>query len=430
MISKYIKTFLTNCLIIFLCVISLLFYLYILAESYEENNQNLNNDFESLNQDLNQEKKSNENKELFEEKGSGLKEGFNFDVEEYQVSNVESNESKFDIDKENDLGLNRLFDNTFNINKETLDKNAESFDKNRSLELNLNNDQVNDEVNDQLKNFLDSLLILEKTIDPSHLNILKEISANQNDQEVSKTRNIFNLTVDTKLIKEVIDKFDQADSVTSSELFEREVRNIRESPVSSNNSSDLRKLISELKYDESIVILTPKSNDVTNIPKVDETKGSSEDTGDVRNTDKIRQYIFSKIKPHQPDHPLPLPSWFIVPEKPTDPAEVDTWNKDNEARKYWTSKFPFLSEHFEQINITRNRFRLEKESNNSNVFDIDKEEVLGIENMFNAEQSQVSNVESNENRFDIDKEEDLGLNRLFDDDNVNSTNNNNYKNNK
>ena len=51
--------------------------------------------------------------------------------------------------------------------------------------------------------------------------------------------------------------------------------------------------------------------------------------------------------------PLPLPSWHepgIQPSK-DDLEGRAAWERNLAVQKYWVSKFPFLSEHHEQITL-------------------------------------------------------------------------------
>ena len=52
------------------------------------------------------------------------------------------------------------------------------------------------------------------------------------------------------------------------------------------------------------------------------------------------------------ENPLPLPNWFEVPKQPETREELETWKKDNIVRKYWTTKYPFLAEHYEEIKLS------------------------------------------------------------------------------
>jgi hypothetical protein len=59
---------------------------------------------------------------------------------------------------------------------------------------------------------------------------------------------------------------------------------------------------------------------------------------------------------HDPDNLLtksksvPYPVWWEVKDKPTDPVELKKWESDLNTKKKWTSLYPFLPEHHEEMN--------------------------------------------------------------------------------
>lgn len=144
-------------------------------------------------------------------------------------------------------------------------------------------------------------------------------------------------------------------------------------PPSSEASDEMEKLILSIRSEVNgdVTILSSPSNtessytsieassnqpfDNTHTDKEDITKGKEKDinTDDRDSTSSNRKQIIIITKPlKEGEGPLPLPSWQEVPTQPSDPQELELWRKDNAVRKYWTSKYPFLNEHYEQINLS------------------------------------------------------------------------------
>lgn len=54
----------------------------------------------------------------------------------------------------------------------------------------------------------------------------------------------------------------------------------------------------------------------------------------TRNWCERIQLIFSNQNPYY----QPLPSWFDVPTRPTNPSDLERWEKDNIMRRFWTTR--------------------------------------------------------------------------------------------
>jgi hypothetical protein len=48
--------------------------------------------------------------------------------------------------------------------------------------------------------------------------------------------------------------------------------------------------------------------------------------------------------------PIPYPVWWEVKDKPTDPVELEKWESDLKIKKRLTSLYPYLPEHYEEMN--------------------------------------------------------------------------------
>lgn len=48
--------------------------------------------------------------------------------------------------------------------------------------------------------------------------------------------------------------------------------------------------------------------------------------------------------------PVPYPVWWEVTDKPTNPEDLEKWEKDLEVKKKWASLYPFLDEHYKETN--------------------------------------------------------------------------------
>lgn len=88
----------------------------------------------------------------------------------------------------------------------------------------------------------------------------------------------------------------------------------------------------------------------------------------------------------------PMPSWHEVPTRPTEPWNIEQWERDNVVRSRWAER---LNGGYEQINIVTNESMDDYYS--TDWFD----------NGYEDPQNLIG--------YDIFDEDDLGLNRLFDD---------------
>lgn len=198
-----------------------------------------------------------------------------------------------------------------------------------------------------------------------------------------------------------------------------------------NNEKDLNK---ELEYSSDssdinteIVKLIRSGNDVQVYISDSESLSSSDRAltcfslnGEPLDKEKIKESLCNndEVKPRKvviitkpSDTPLPLPSWYHVAEEPSrydDEQAYQEWRHNVNIQKAWTRKFPFLSDHYQQIDLNQRindwTSGLQKVNNEikseTNIFETD--ENLHLDKLFKEE----TNL--------LEKDEDLFLDKLFD----------------
>ena len=128
------------------------------------------------------------------------------------------------------------------------------------------------------------------------------------------------------------------------------------------------------------------------------------------NVHKSRKVVIITNPVKEGENPLALPSWNEVPTQPLDPEELKTWHKDNAVRKFWTSKFPFLSEHYDQVKLSSKELIQETSLIQKTDNSIDEyEEYEGITSLF--EEAKPKRIKTNSDL--LDQEEETGLSDLF-----------------
>ncbi len=116
----------------------------------------------------------------------------------------------------------------------------------------------------------------------------------------------------------------------------------------------------------------------------------------IENNNNNRKKVIIVVTPT--DHPLPLPSWHEVEKRPLtdDPIEWEKWRRNVLIQKAWTSKFPFLAEHYECIPVNQRvnawRNRIEKGENvrdftitDQDIFEQDPNIGEDIRNLYSSE---------------------------------------------
>lgn len=134
-------------------------------------------------------------------------------------------------------------------------------------------------------------------------------------------------------------------------------------------------IVGQIRNGEEIYIYSPSIMDTesNNSDSIGSRKPSIQE-------EEIVEEILQDLKKHNKrilivkssDHPMPLPSWTEVSEKPINgkKEDLEDWKKNVSIQKAWVSKFPFLSEHYDCIPINQRinawRNRLEESENVNN----------------------------------------------------------------
>lgn len=109
---------------------------------------------------------------------------------------------------------------------------------------------------------------------------------------------------------------------------------------------------------------------------------------------------------------MPLPSWHIVSKEPSK-DDMDAWlewKKNVESQKVWAKKFPFLTEHYEQITLSQERVAkwVADIENRPNTSWMEQEDSYNIDTLFEE------SVKDKNNFTDWMEEEDsFNLEELF-----------------
>lgn len=259
----------------------------------------------------------------------------------------------------------------------------------------------------------------EKIIDPLQVQLL-------NYEAFIKNSNIDVLDLDPNTIKpgelvlikkliEDINTTENKDSVTTplsarsdtSSEFERLVKEIRSGSIVTILT------ISDTEDDESLSPTYPPSwvHGVSCVPSDDAVREANvEELNPTKG--KGRQIVFITKPVLEGENPLPLPSWFHVPKQPESDQELEMWKKDNIARKYWTSKYPFLDLHYQESSfslgtkdcLTQETKDLKENQATYHKTDNVEEQYVGLESL---------KALFKENKDLLDGNEDACLDKLF-----------------
>lgn len=152
-------------------------------------------------------------------------------------------------------------------------------------------------------------------------------------------------------------------------------------------------------------VLERGSFSIRNIPSIS-SELNSEDTRELefRYNHRVHwrerlQILFSYQNPDL----QPMPSWFEVPTRPSEPWAIEEWERDNVARRFWSKR---LNGGYYQTNIIIKDSVNDSIVNNIDIFE--QEEDIGLERLFSE-----SNSDSSSSTSWMDEEEDLGLRLLY-----------------
>jgi hypothetical protein len=165
------------------------------------------------------------------------------------------------------------------------------------------------------------------------------VTVNENGDKVT------NLTINTGVANAFIASIDSGDSLGSESLeYENAIRAIRSTPVVIN-SPEFREMFEAINGTTalSIVEVSPPSPEVPD--STIHSPGMLETLNQMRAD--FRESI-SLLFSHQIPDAQPMPSWFEVPTRPTEPWAIEIWEKDNVIRNYWANR---LNGGYTQTNV-------------------------------------------------------------------------------
>jgi len=156
---------------------------------------------------------------------------------------------------------------------------------------------------------------------------------------VSVTENgeqITNLTINTDVANAFIaSSIDSVDSSGSGSLeYENAIRAIRSTPVITN-SPEFIEMFESINGTRalSIVEVSPTSPEVLD--------STVHDPSVLERMDQMRVDFRERISllfSHQLPDAQPMPLWFEVPPRPTEPWAIEIWERDNAIRDYWATR--------------------------------------------------------------------------------------------
>lgn len=282
-----------------------------------------------------------------------------FASEEKSADKISSSEDKPEVNLQETLLDVNVEKPGANSENEVVNRNLEAFKANQELAIQSEQSNVLAEYE---KNGYQALN-LEPELSLKLVELISSIVP-ENNREDLKDKNILNLTLGPKEIEILKEKLKEEEEQDQEDLeLEREFNSMDRSPtfVSPTTPSPLFKVLDDLEGKEvSIPFWTERMEKaLQNMPDVspevinyDPTKADAETK---QKAERIRQLIFSRIAPvdESQRYPRPYPGWIDVPSIPSDPEERKIWAQDNEVRKQWASKYPFLPEHYEQIKVAQ-----------------------------------------------------------------------------
>ena len=150
----------------------------------------------------------------------------------------------------------------------------------------------------------------------------------------------------------------------------------------SSSSGVNTEIVNRIRSGDNVTIYSQSEGEMevqTEMPQENQTEMSQEnhDSPLMSEKEMVKQLIDNInsnrkkviIVTEPTDNPLPLPSWYEVEARPKndDPKEWEKWRRNVLIQKAWTSKFPFLVEHYERIPVNQRinawRNRIENSEN-------------------------------------------------------------------
>ena len=263
---------------------------------------------------------------------------------------------------------------TQKVNSKDLEENSENIDTNpHEIEIKPNK-ELSDNSNSKLIYHTEdndstedngSTDITSPSISPSEDELYETIATNllnyQLNRIIEKVFGAEVLLININRIKLVVNNLDY-------ENLDND--NDNDNDNDSDIDENIEKIVKAIRSGSGVTILSPTSptnseqqsfisTNQSNI-NIEEIEGNDETINDVNtltseyetSTPKRKQIVIITKHLEQGENPLPLPCWHYIAKQPSDKEELKIWAKDNAIKKYWTSKFPFLNENYEQINLS------------------------------------------------------------------------------
>lgn len=382
--------------IIILLLFSAIAYIMVEYENQEIDNQNNIEDI-NIHNNLEEILPKDLNKNITEK----VQDKTNIDVD---TTNYEDDTSNFD-------NINEMLENSRKINNPQPEYTAEERTMLEAQWQNIENRIANGSI--------EIIQSENNTISSEQINFIKEM--------ISKidTEN----TPETPLISPP-----NTSSTTDSSVFEKLVREIRcggcvsiYSPTEENFSVNSSPTVENTVRREVGLLGSPiesdsdKPNETENIQTSTalSTEKDNENQDESKAVKPKRKQLIIITKPVPEDgQPLPWPNWTEPSPRPNtdDPEAIKAWKRSTESKRYWVNKFPFLDEHYKQIELASPKtlsetYRLHQNDNsNLTISDCDS-------NSETESETRSSNL--------LDNDEPLHLNKLFNEKNLTSKSNNN-----
>ncbi len=324
-------------------LISVIAYLFILGENIDNgNNPNLEDDT-NLKNNVGIEKDNiiSKNDQIKNSKSIWERLGFlrtypnlfvtyNSEVvkDKFEKFNSAKNESIYDSisDKSTGYMLNKFRDkslsSTETVKLESISESDYHNEVNTESDLEFKSKQVYENT---IKEIIDYEIRTKDKLD--NFNQLMIFSVKYLNKEISSN----NLVVDKEVLDKVLDKL-------------MEIR----------YDKDLVKHLCKTEY-ELYIKPDPSLNDKVNSwfdfkAWVDEKKSAKTEELKMNETKNRTSESYDPDSLQDKSKPIPYPVWWEVKDKPKDPVELDKWESDLKIKKRLTSLYPFLPEHYEEMN--------------------------------------------------------------------------------
>jgi hypothetical protein len=208
------------------------------------------------------------------------------------------------------------------------------------------------------------------------IEIIKDLSIEQVNEIDNKGNNITTLTINTEVARNLM----EALSVDSGNSLFSGLAQAREKA-----DAEYEQAIANIGY-QSVVfssegsnILSPlQSGDILTFMNVNpiNTESFATELENLNQTrmdwhERIQTFFSNQISDRQP-----MPSWSVVPTRPTNPWDIEQWERDNVIRRFWSAR---LNGGYDQTNVVIVDSPFDYEKENTGIF---KDDSLYLDNLF------------------------------------------------